>query len=168
VVLTIRQDSVRETSYSLYFENQIQWTNTFRTILGMRGESYNFDVTSNIPQNSGNKTAGMGLPKLSLIYGPWNKSEFLVNAGESFHSNDARGVVATVDPKTLAPIGQATPLVRGKGAEAGVRTEIVPAIPPSLFGICILIRNSCTAESRTLDCEHLRPLLRTARPDRGR
>jgi outer membrane receptor protein involved in Fe transport len=129
---TIRQDSVRETSYSLYFENQIQWTNTFRTILGMRGENYDFDVSSNTPQNSGNRTAGIGLPKLSLIYGPWNKSEFFVNAGESFHSNDARGVVATVDPKTLAPIGQATPLARGKGAEAGVRTEIVPNLQSSI------------------------------------
>ena len=91
-----------------------------------------FDVTSNVPQNSGSKTAGMGLPKLSLIYGPWNKSEFFINAGESFHSNDARGVVATVDPKTLEPIGQATPLVRGKGAEAGVRTEIVPNLQSSV------------------------------------
>src|SRR4029077_5254942 len=96
---TTREGQVRETSYSVYFENQTQWTGMLRSIVGMRGESYNFDVTSNIPQNSGNKTAGMGLPKLSLIYGPWNKSEFFINAGESFHSNDARGVVATVDPK---------------------------------------------------------------------
>jgi hypothetical protein len=131
-ISTTRQDSVCETSYSVYFENQMQWTDMLRSIVGMRGESYNFDVTSNIPQNSGNKTAGMGLPKLSLIYGPWNKSEIFVNAGESFHSNDARGVLATVDPKTLDPIGQATPLVRGKGAEAGVRTQIVPNLQSSI------------------------------------
>ena len=129
---TTLEDQVRETSYSIYFENQIQWTDLLRSIVGMRGESYNFDVTSNIPQNSGNRTAGMGLPKLSLVYGPWNKSEFFINAGESFHSNDARGVVATVDPKTLEPIVQATPLVRGKGAEAGVRTEIVPNLQSSV------------------------------------
>jgi TonB dependent receptor/TonB-dependent Receptor Plug Domain len=129
---TTLEDQVRETSYSVYFENQTQWTDLLRSIVGMRGDSYNFDVTSNIPQNSGNKTAGMGLPKLSLIYGPWNKSEFFINAGESFHSNDARGVVATIDPKTLEPIGQATPLVRSKGAEAGVRTEIVPNLQSSV------------------------------------
>jgi hypothetical protein len=131
-ISTTLEDQVRETSYSVYFENQTQWTDMLRSIVGMRGESYNFDVTSNIPQNSGNKTAGMGLPKLSLIYGPWNKSEFFINAGESFHSNDARGVVATVDPKTLEPIGQATPLVRSIGAEAGVRTEIVPNLQSSI------------------------------------
>jgi outer membrane receptor protein involved in Fe transport len=116
-----RVTNVRETSYAVYFEDQIQWTDMLRSIVGMRGESYHFDLTSNTPQNSGSRTAGMGLPKVSLIYGPWNRSEFFVNAGESFHSNDARGVVATVDPETLEPIAQATPLVRGKGAEAGVR-----------------------------------------------
>ena len=157
-ISTTLEDQVRETSYSVYFENQTQWTDMLRSIVGMRGESYNFDVTSNIPQNSGSRTAGMGLPKLSLIYGPWNKSEFFINAGESFHSNDARGVVATVDPKTLEPIGQATPLVRGKGAEAGVRTEIVPNLQSSMaFWYLILIRNSCSAATKAQPSRAGRP-----------
>jgi outer membrane receptor protein involved in Fe transport len=103
-----------------------------RTILGIRGENYHFDVTSNIPQNSGSRNSGLALPKLSLIYGPWKRNELFFNAGESFHSNDARGVVATVDPKTLESIPQATPLVRAKGAEVGVRTQIVPNLRSSI------------------------------------
>ena len=131
-VATTREDRVRETSYALYLENQTQWTDSFRSIVGLRSESYRFDVSSNIPENTGRKSAGIGLPKLSLIFGPWKKTELFVNAGESFHSNDARGVTSTVDPKTHEPIQPATPLVRAKGAEFGVRSEIVPHLQSSI------------------------------------
>jgi outer membrane receptor protein involved in Fe transport len=129
---TVRQDDVRETSYSFWIENQTQWTSWFRSTAGLRGERYQFNVNSNIPQNSGDTTAGIGLPKLSLVFGPWQRTEFFVNAGEGMHSNDARGVVATVDPKTLEPVASATPLVRAKGAEVGMRTEIIPKLQSSL------------------------------------
>ncbi len=129
---TVREDNVRETSYSLWVENQAQWNSWLRSIVGLRGESYEFAVDSNIAQNSGRRTAGLGLPKISLLFGPWQKSELYVNAGEGFHSNDGRGVVATVDPKTLERIDSSTPLVRGKGAEVGARTEDVPGLQSSL------------------------------------
>jgi outer membrane receptor protein involved in Fe transport len=129
---TTREDNVRETSYALYLENQTSWNEWFRSIAGVRAENYHFDVQSNIPENSGSRSASMGLPKLSLIFGPWNQTEYFINAGQGFHSNDARGVVATVDPKTLDPIDPATPLVRATGAELGVRTEIVPQLQSSL------------------------------------
>jgi len=129
---TVREDNVRQTSYSLYLENQTTWNEWLRSIAGVRAENYHFDVQSNIPENSGSKTANMGLPKLSLIFGPWQQTEYFVNVGQGFHSNDARGVVATVDPKTLEPIDGATPLVRATGAEFGVRSEIVPHLQSSL------------------------------------
>jgi len=129
---TVREDNVRETSFSAWYENQIEWNEWFRSVVGIRGENYRFNVDSNVSQNSGSRTASMGLPKLSLVFGPWQKTEFFVNAGEGFHSNDARGVVATVDPRTLEPIDSATPLVRANGAEIGTRTEIVPNLQSSL------------------------------------
>jgi hypothetical protein len=49
-----------------------------------------------------------------------------------FHSNDARGVTATVDPVTHKKTGSAAPLVRTKGAELGVRTEVVPGLVSTL------------------------------------
>jgi outer membrane receptor protein involved in Fe transport len=131
-ISTTLQDIVRETSYSAFFENSTQWNDWFRSIVGIRGESYRFDVQSDTPQNSGSTSAGMGLPKASLVFGPWNKTEYFLNAGESFHSNDARGVVATVDPKTLEPIPSATPLVRAKGAEIGIRSEAIPNLQSSI------------------------------------
>ncbi len=129
---TVREDNVRETSYAIWLENQTSWNDWLRSVVGVRAESYHFDVSSNIPQNSGSKAAGIGLPKLSLVFGPWQQTEFFVNAGEGLHSNDARGVVATVDPKTLEPVASATPLARAKGAELGARTEIIPNLQSSL------------------------------------
>ena len=129
---TVRQDNVRETSYGIYFENRTRWTDWMRSIVGVRGEEFHFHVDSNIPENSGSTTTGIGLPKLSLIFGPWNKTELYLNAGEGLHSNDARGVVATVDPQTLEPVVPATPLVRAKGAEIGARTEAVPHLQSSI------------------------------------
>ena len=37
-------------------------------------------------------------PKLSLIFGPWAKTEFYAQGGFSFHSNDGRGATQTVEP----------------------------------------------------------------------
>lgn len=66
------------------------------------------------------------------MFGPWQRTEYFLNLGEGFHGNDARGVVATIDPKTGAPIDRATPLVRAKGTELGLRTQIVPNLQSSL------------------------------------
>jgi outer membrane receptor protein involved in Fe transport len=122
---------VRQTSAGLYFENTVQWSNWLRSIAGVRGDAYRFDVNSNNPANSGNTAASIGSPKLALIFGPWTKTEFFVNAGTGFHSNDARGTTITIDPKTGAPADRVTPLVRSRGAELGARTEIVPGLQSS-------------------------------------
>jgi hypothetical protein len=59
-------------------------------------------------------SAGIWSPKLSLIFGPWDRTEYFVNAGYGFHSNDARGVTIPVDPVSGDPADAATPLVRSK------------------------------------------------------
>jgi outer membrane receptor protein involved in Fe transport len=52
-VATLREDNVRETSYAIWLENQTQWNEWLRSIVGLRGELYHFDVASNVPENSG-------------------------------------------------------------------------------------------------------------------
>ncbi|MDQ6618305.1 MAG: TonB-dependent receptor [Pseudomonadota bacterium] len=129
---TTREDNVRETSYALYAENQTQWSKRFRTIAGLRADSYDFRVASTLAENSGSRHASLASPKLSLIFGPWKATEFFVNGGYGFHSNDARGTTTTVDPRSGEPVAQVTPLVRTKGAEIGARTEIVPGLQSSV------------------------------------
>jgi hypothetical protein len=129
---TTRNDDVHETSVGFYYQNQTQWHPKVRSVLGVRGDVFVFDVNSDIPVNSGNKTDAIFSPKLSLIFGPWAKTEVYLNGGFGFHSNDARGTTITVDPKTGDPAQRVAPLVRTKGAEIGVRSTWIPGLNSTL------------------------------------
>jgi outer membrane receptor for monomeric catechols len=119
---TTREDRVDQTMAGVYAQSEVEWTRSFRTTLGLRADAYRFDVTSDNPLNSGDGSDGLVSPKFSAAFGPWAATEFYVNAGTGFHSNDARGAVITVDPKTGEPVDRVTPLVRARGAEIGFRT----------------------------------------------
>lgn len=129
---TTRQDHIVETSVGVYLENTTHWLENFRTVAGVRGDYYHFDVASNIDVNSGKTFQRRASPKLNFIFGPWAKTEYYLNLGEGFHSNDARGTTITVDPKSGGPADRVTPLVRSKGAEVGARTTIIPDLQSSL------------------------------------
>ncbi len=129
---TVQESRVRETSIAVYAENALQWTTWLRSIVGVRADRFDFDVSSSIAENSGKRHATLTSPKLSVIFGPWAGTETFVNYGYGFHSNDARGTTETVTPKEGLSTGPVTPLVRSKGAELGVRTEIVPGLQSSL------------------------------------
>jgi hypothetical protein len=131
-VATTQESTVRETSAGLDVDNATQWSDRFRSVVGLRADHFAFDVTSSIAENSGKARANIASPKLSLIFGPWSKTEYFLNAGYGFHSNDARGVTETVTPKERLAADPVTPLVRSKGAELGLRTEIVPGLQSSL------------------------------------
>jgi outer membrane receptor protein involved in Fe transport len=129
---TITESTVKEGSLAAYLENTVQWREWLRTIAGLRYDRYRFDVSSNIAENSGKVSAGTTSPKISVVLGPWAKTEFFVNYGEGFHSNDARGTTVHLTPKELEPIDPVTPLVKTRGAEIGARTEFLPGLQSSL------------------------------------
>ncbi|MDR0480791.1 MAG: TonB-dependent receptor [Gallionellaceae bacterium] len=128
---TVREDQVEEGSIGLYAENATQWLEKFRTVAGVRYDGYRFDVDSSIPGDSGKASDYTVSPKLSLIFGPWDKTEYFLNYGKGFHSNDARGVTQTrlPDGGDSSPV---TPLVATRGGEIGVRSEIIPGLQSSL------------------------------------
>jgi len=125
---TVRQDKVYEGSIGIFAEATTRWTPWLRTTVGMRADGFWFDTESNDARNSGDDTAGLISPKLAVVLGPWAKTEFYLNAGTGFHSNDARGVNTTVDPISGDPVQTVDPLVRTFGAEVGVRTQIIPKL----------------------------------------
>lgn len=125
---TTRQDRVDETSAGVYAQTSAQWRPGLRTIAGVRLDRFRFDVASHDHRSSGREEASLVSPKLSVILGPWRSAELYVNAGSAFHSNDARGATARVDPATGAPAGRVTPLVRTRGAELGLRTAPLPGV----------------------------------------
>ena len=134
-----------DTMVGFYVENKIQWADKFRTVLAVRGDDAIYDVTSLTPSyvatelpgapvvnfaaaNSGTATKFLPEPKASLMFGPWSKTEFYVQGGFSFHSNDARGATQREEPISPDnPFPTATSripaLVPTKGAEIGVRTS---------------------------------------------
>lgn len=127
-----RQDHIIETSIGGYYENTTRWGEKFRSVLGLREDYFNFDVTSAQAANTGKVTSTLPSVKVSLIFGPWSKTEFYINVGTGFHSNDARGTTNHVDPKSGDPAIPVPGLVRSKGAEIGVRTEIFPRLQTTL------------------------------------
>ena len=83
-------------------------------------------------ENSGTVTDRIVNPKLSLIFGPWSQTEYYVNLGGGFHSNDARGTTIGVDPKSGERAEKESPLVRSRGYEVGVRTSPLPGLQMSM------------------------------------
>ncbi len=132
VISTTRSDHIVETSAAVWFDNVTKWTPTFRTVAGVRADRFHFDVNSDKAENSGSRTASIASPKLNFIFGSWAETELYLNLGSGFHSNDARGTVIKVDPKTREPVDRVTPLSRSKGAELGVRTLLLPGLQTSL------------------------------------
>lgn len=130
---TVRQDGIRQTQIGLYAENEIKWKPWLKTVAGVRADQLQASVTSEPrTENSGSASAFKVSPKLSVILGPWNKTEFFVNAGKGFHSNDARGMTARTDPRTGLPVARVQGLVASQGEEFGIKTEIVPRLQSTL------------------------------------
>jgi outer membrane receptor protein involved in Fe transport len=125
----VRSDKVREGSVGLYARNTVRWTDWLRTTIGYRGDFYaaNVDSISNAA-NSGRTQAAIGSPKAGIVFGPFYKTEFFINAGEGFHSNDARGVTITQSPTDGSPVDSSPFLVRTRGAEIGIRTRAIPGL----------------------------------------
>ena len=156
-----RQDHILETSLALYAENATRWAPWFRTVAGVRADTYRFDVDSNNPANSGKVTATLANPKLGLIFGPWRQTEYYVNLGGGFHSNDARGTTLTVDPKSGDPAQKVSPLVRSKGIELGVRTSLLPGLQTALSVYRLDIGSELTFAGDAGTTEAGRPSRRT-------
>lgn len=131
-VSTTRQDHIVESSAGLFIENSTRWNDAWRTVAGARVDGYRFDVSSDLPANSGTANDRLVSPSLSLIYGPWKTAELYANIGTGFHSNDARGTTITIDPKTGLAAGKVSPLVRSRGMELGARSAWLPGLQSSL------------------------------------
>jgi len=140
---------------SAYVENRIQWANKFRSVVALRGDDEKFVVHSlaypsdivTLPDgttesvnaaNSGSASKFLPSPKASLIFGPWAITEFYLQGGFGFHSNDGRGTTQTIEPVSAdnpapnTPGAKIPPLVQTKGGEIGVRTLAVSHLQSTL------------------------------------
>ena len=134
ILSTTREDDVRQTSAGAFAELFLPLAERVRMTAGLRGDFYRFHVVSDDADNSGTETDAIASPKLSLVFGPWSRTELYLDGGLGFHSNDGRGVLTTDDPTTPTPGDgdPVDPLVRTKGAEIGIRTLEVEGLESTL------------------------------------
>ncbi|MBP6382971.1 MAG: TonB-dependent receptor [Pseudomonadales bacterium] len=126
----VRDDAVEQLSTGVYWQNEIVWSEAWRSTLGLRYDYFDFDVASQLESNvngvdlqgnSGTENDALFSVKGSLVYKINDNWEAYASAGQGFHSNDARGTTARIDPVDGAQIEPVDPLVRSTGAEAGLR-----------------------------------------------
>ncbi|MCS0630730.1 TonB-dependent receptor [Telluria mixta] len=111
-----RADHIVETSLGAFIENATRWTPWLRSTVGLRADDYRFRVrTSGVDSSD-----SLASPSANVVFGPWRQTEFYMNYGEGFHSNDARA--------TLTAPG----LVRSRGMELGLRTEAIPKMQSAI------------------------------------
>ena len=123
---TVRQDQVRQTSIGAYVSDSVRWTPWLRSDLGVRADHFDFRVDSSLALNSGTASDSIASPKLTLAFGPWARTEYFLNVGRGFHSNDARGTTIKVDPSDgVTPAARVDPLVRAVGEEIGFRSAAI-------------------------------------------
>ena len=142
-----------ETIASPWVSSKIQWAGKFRSILAVRGDYGKGIVTSftnptnpndpndpndPYPANDNPNTHQsvakfLPSPKASLIFGPWDNTEFYLQGGFSYHTNDVRGSTQQYEPVSPDYPYYNTPnpikipfLVQTKGGELGVRTQAAP------------------------------------------
>ena len=118
---TVRQDEVDEYSIGLFWQGEFDLNDRWTATLGTRYDYIDADVDSNLSVNSGEDSDNLASLKFGLNYQHSDQLEFYSNAGQSFHSNDARGATITIDPASGDPAESVDLLVRGKGAEIGFR-----------------------------------------------
>ncbi|RAI43584.1 TonB-dependent receptor [Rhodoplanes roseus] len=130
---TTRADAVKEGSIGLWADHSVQWTEWLRTTVGLRRDWFSGSVDSDTPANSGDASDAITSPKAGLVLGPLFKTEFFLNGGYGFHSNDIRGATITVDPiDKTTPVDRVPLLVRTKGAEIGVRNKSIDGLTSSV------------------------------------
>jgi len=120
---TVRQDQVEEYSTSLYWDASLALTPKLTSFLGVRYDYLAADVVSDNPANSGEADDAISSIKGGLSYLLDSRTELYLNAGQSFHSNDARGATISVDPNDGTPVAPVDLLVRGEGGEVGIRYQ---------------------------------------------
>ncbi|MGH8149428.1 MAG: TonB-dependent receptor, partial [Steroidobacteraceae bacterium] len=109
-------DTVRLSSVAGYAQVTTHWTDWFRSVLGLRGDyMYGNDVGTWY----GTASSALPEPKVSLIFQAARDTEFYLNYGVGFHSDDLRGV----NQAKIAGLAGAPLIAKQTGEEVGVRQD---------------------------------------------
>ena len=144
---TLSNDHVTITEEYAYLQSRLAFGSKLKVTPGLRFDHYDYTVAAFDPANTGAINASVLDPKFALAYAASPNQEFYADFGESFHSNDARGVIGVNDPQTHAPfdptgapVYQNAPLTRASGYELGYRYSS-PKITTTFSAFRLLLEN---------------------------
>ncbi|HYF58680.1 MAG TPA: TonB-dependent receptor [Burkholderiaceae bacterium] len=129
---TVRDDRVTSTLAGAFGEHAVFWTDRFRTIAGLRLDRLDNRVDASLPENAGRGRDTLASPKLAAVLTATPALETFASVGRGFHSNDARGTTARVDPRTGDALVPVQGLVPTLGGEIGARWTPTPTLLASL------------------------------------
>jgi TonB dependent receptor/TonB-dependent Receptor Plug Domain len=143
VIGTRQTAAVEESSGAIYAESSLQWRPAVRTVIGLREDEFDFDVTDKLANpngscnitsdplgcDTGNRRASISNPKLGVILGPWAQTTYFINIADGYHSNDARGITRSGENPGDSNV---TPLTRATSAELGLSSTAIPNLQTSL------------------------------------
>ncbi len=133
ITATVRDDAVRQSQAGLSTQTALELSPTLRAVVGLRLDRLQAQVDAiSLPANGGSASANQASPKLTLVWTATPRTELFFNVGRGFHSNDARGMTATVDPRSGAAVDTVPGLVPITGAEIGLRTQAVAGLQSSV------------------------------------
>jgi len=144
---TLSNDHITITQPSAYVQSRFLIGEKLRVTPGLRFDAINQNVGAFDAANSGKASSAVLDPKVALAYAFSPRQEAYLDYGESFHSNDARGVIGSHDPQTHAafdptgaPVYYNSPLTRASGEEIGYRYSS-PKITTTVSAFRLLVAN---------------------------
>jgi hypothetical protein len=146
---TLSNDHITLFAPDAYVESTLRFGAKLRMTPALRFDSLAQTVAAYLPANSGRASEGIVDPKFTLAYAPSKNQEAYFDIGESYHSNDARGVIGigNVDPQTHAAFDATgadvpfnAPLTRAFGDEIGYRYS-VPRLTATFSAFRLLLEN---------------------------
>ncbi len=119
---------IRQSSFSLYAQQEYRVSSFARLQLGLRADHFVFDVADRLNASTREDITGrleqtIVSPKANLIVSATPELDIFLNSGAGFHSNDARVVAARKGNPTLP---------RAIGAEVGARYSVSHYITASV------------------------------------
>jgi len=117
---TIRH-SIEETSAGMFVQNNHNWTDKFRTQIGVRFDYLQADVENRLTGEASDASDTMATPKFSAVYSATESTHLFFNYGQGYHSNDARGFAeGNLDNSNE----KADVFARSEGVDIGVQSQL--------------------------------------------
>lgn len=92
------ESAVRENQTGIFIEQEWYWTSNFRSTIGLRHDQVTFHLQNKVFDEKREETAQITSPKFGASYRLSPGLQIFASAGQSFHSNDARGVTSKNSP----------------------------------------------------------------------